>query len=192
MARVAALASLVTLGAMVSGMTWGLRRGAFRGGLAWLGRFRPFARHAARLSESAARLDATIGEFYREKSGHFGWAVAWCFVGWCGGLVETYFVLRLLSPSHGWASADRDRVARDGPEQHPALHPRPRRQRRGRPDRGLRARGLTAAQGTAYALVRRGRELLWLVPGVVVLLRRHVLGVGPMPARVVPEIEVTR
>ena len=35
---------------------------------------------------------------------------------------------------------DRDRVARDGPEQHPALHPGPRRQRRGRADRRLRAR----------------------------------------------------
>ena len=38
--------------------------------------------------------------------------------------------------------------------------------------------GLSAAQGTAYALVRRGRELLWLVPGFVVLLKRHVLEGG--------------
>ncbi len=37
-----------------------------------------------------------------------------------------------------------------------------------------------SAQGTAYALVRRGRELAWLVPGFVVLLKRHVFGVGPM------------
>ncbi len=47
--------------------------------------------------------------------------------------------------------------------------------------------GLTAAQGTAYALVRRGRELLWLVPGLVVLLRRHVLGVGHIK---LPEIDL--
>ncbi|MGE5413003.1 MAG: hypothetical protein ACM3NW_02425, partial [Syntrophomonadaceae bacterium] len=36
----------------------------------------------------------------------------------------------------------------------------------------------SAAQGTAYALVRRGRELHWLVPGFVVLLKRHVLEGG--------------
>ncbi len=192
-ARVAALASLITLGAMVGGMTWGLRRGAFRGGLAWLGRFRPFAKHAARLSESAERLDATIGEFYRgEKSGHFGLAVAWCFVGWCGGLVETYLVLRLLSPSHGWASA----VAIESLAMvlNNILLFIPGRVGSAEGVRiGVYALvGMTAAQGTAYALVRRGRELAWLVPGFVVLLRRHVLGVGSMATRVVPEIEVTR
>ena len=48
--------------------------------------------------------------------------------------------------------------------------------------------GLTAAQGTAYALVRRGRELAWLVPGFVVLLRRHVLGPGHMR---LPEVEIS-
>jgi uncharacterized protein (TIRG00374 family) len=192
-ARVAALASLITLGAMVVGMTWGLRRGAFRGGLAWLGRFRPFAKHASRLSESAARLDATIGEFYREKSGHFGWAVAWCFVGWCGGLVETYLVLRLLSPSHGWAAA----IAIESLAMvlNNILLFIPGRVGSAEGVRiGVYALvGMSAAQGTAYALVRRGRELLWLVPGFVVLLRRHVLGVGSMKlTEVVPEIEVTR
>ena len=191
-ARVAALASLITLGAMVAGMTWGLRRGAFRGGLAWLGRFRPFAKHASRLSESAARLDATIGEFYREKSGHFGWAVAWCFVGWCGGLVETYLVLRLLSPSHGWASA----IAIESLAMvlNNILLFIPGRVGSAEGVRiGVYALvGLTAAQGTAYALVRRGRELLWLVPGFVVLLRRHVLGVGRMKLPPVPRVEVTR
>ena len=44
--------------------------------------------------------------------------------------------------------------------------------------------GLTAAQGTAYALVRRGRELLWLVPGFVVLLHSGTCSAsGPMAAR---------
>lgn len=191
-ARVAALASLVTLGAMVAGMTWGLRRGVFRGGLTWFGRFRPFAKHAARLSESAARLDATIGEFYREKTGHFGWAVAWCFVGWCGGLVETYLVLRLLSPTHGWATA----IAIESLAMvlNNILLFIPGRVGSAEGVRiGVYALvGMTAAQGTAYALVRRGRELLWLVPGFVVLLRRHVLGVGPMAPGAVPGIEATR
>jgi len=191
-ARVAALASLATLGAMVAGMTWGLRRGVFRGGLSWFGRFRPFAKHAARLSESAARLDATIGEFYRERTGHFGGAVAWCFVGWCGGLLETYLVLRLLSPTHGWATA----IAIESLAMvlNNILLFIPGRVGSAEGVRiGVYALvGMTAAQGTAYALVRRGRELLWLVPGFVVLLRRHVLGAGPMASDAVSGIEATR
>ena len=37
--------------------------------------------------------------------------------------------------------------------------------------------GFSAAQGIAYGLVRRARELLWLAPGMVVLLKRHVLDI---------------
>jgi uncharacterized protein (TIRG00374 family) len=186
-ARVAALASLFVLGAMVIGMTWGLRRGAYQGGLKWLGRFRPLARHAERLGESAGRLDASIGEFYREKSTHFGWAVAWCLVGWCGGLLETYLVLRLLSPTHGWPTA----VAIESLAMvlNNILLFIPGRVGSAEGVRvGVYALvGLGAAQGTAYALVRRGRELLWLVPGFVVLLRRHVLGAGRMK---LPEVDI--
>jgi hypothetical protein len=40
--------------------------------------------------------------------------------------------------------------------------------------------GLSAAQGIAYGLVRRARELLWLVPGIIVLLKRHVLDIRHM------------
>jgi hypothetical protein len=179
-ARVAALASLLGLGGLVIWMTWGLRRGAFGPAIAWLGRFRLFARHTARMQDAAARLDATIGEFYREKSGHFGWATAWCLLGWCGGLLETYLVLRLLSSTHGWATA----VAIESLAMvlNNILLFIPGRVGSAEGVRvGVYALlGLTAAQGTAYALVRRGRELLWLVPGFVVLLRRHVLGVGHM------------
>jgi hypothetical protein len=32
--------------------------------------------------------------------------------------------------------------------------------------------GLTAAEGVAYGLLRRGRELLWTVPGFLYLLSR--------------------
>lgn len=192
-ARAAAIASLAVLGILVFAMTLGLRRGAFRPMIAWLGRFRPLARRVGRLEEAAGRLDATIGEFYRDKSVHFGWAVAWCLVGWCGGLVETYIVLRLLSPTHDWSTA----VAIESLAMvlNNILLFIPGRVGSAEGVRiGVYALvGLTAAQGTAYALVRRGRELLWLVPGFVVLLRRHVLGVGHMKLPpVVPEVEVTR
>jgi hypothetical protein len=48
--------------------------------------------------------------------------------------------------------------------------------------------GLTAAQGVAYGLVRRARELLWIMPGLVILLKRHVLGIGHLK---LPETELS-
>jgi uncharacterized membrane protein YbhN (UPF0104 family) len=187
-ARGAVIASLLVLGLLVFAMTWGLRRGAFRPMIAWLARFRVLAKRLGRLEEAAGRLDATIGEFYREKSGHFGWAVAWCLVGWCGGLVETYIILRLLSPDHSWATA----VAIESLAMvlNNILLFIPGRVGSAEGVRiGVYALvGLAPAQGAAYALVRRGRELLWLVPGFVVLLRRHVLGVGHMH---LPEVELS-
>ncbi len=177
-ARAAALLGLVFLGGLVLGMTWGLRRGAFGPMLAWLGRFRPIARHTARLEAAAARLDASIGEFYTDKSGHFGAAVAWCLVGWCGGFAETLIILRLLAPTRAWPTA----IAIESLAMvlNNILLFIPGRIGSAEGVRvGVYALvGLGAAQGTAYALVRRGRELLWLLPGFVVLLRRHVLGPG--------------
>lgn len=179
-ARGAVIASLIVLGVLVLAMTWGLRRGSFAPMIAWLGRFRLLAKRMGRLKEEAARLDERIGEYYRDRSVHFVWAVALCLVGWCGGLVETYIVLRLLSPAHDWSTA----VAIESLAMvlNNILLFVPGRVGSAEGVRiGVYALvGLTAAQGTAYALVRRGRELLWLVPGFVVLLRRHVLGPGHM------------
>ena len=177
-ARFAVIASLLVLGIAVFGMTWGLRRGAFRPIIGWLGRIPFVGRRLGRLEESAGRFDATVGEFYTERSASFSVAVAWCFAGWCGGLLETWIILKLLSPSSGWATA----VAIESLAMvlNNILLFIPGRLGSAEGVRiGVYALvGLTAAQGAAYALVRRGRELLWLVPGFVVLLRRHVLGAG--------------
>jgi uncharacterized protein (TIRG00374 family) len=177
-ARIAAVASLLVLGVMVFAMTWGLRRGAFRPMVAALSRLPFLARRLGRIESAVGRFDETIGEFYREKSGSFGAAVAWCLVGWCGGLVETWVILRLLSPGHDWSTA----VAIESLAMvlNNILLFVPGRIGSAEGVRiGVYALvGLSAAQGAAYALVRRGRELLWLVPGFVVLLKRHVLGFG--------------
>jgi uncharacterized protein (TIRG00374 family) len=173
-ARVAALASLFVLGAMVLAMTVGMRRGAFGPLVAALARVR-ILRRLEKAVPAARRLDERIGAFYREKTEHFGLAVAWCFAGWCGGLLETYLVLRLLAPSRGWWTA----IAIESLAMvlNNILLFIPGRVGSAEGVRiGVYALvGLPPAPGTAYALVRRGRELLWLVPGFVVLLKRHVL-----------------
>src|SRR5512135_1477864 len=143
----------------------------------------------ARIASAARRLDERIGAFYRERTDHFGLAVAWCLLGWCGGLVETYLVLRLLSPAADWSTA----VAIESLAMvlNNILLFIPGRVGSAEGVRiGVYALvGLSAAQGTAYALVRRGRELLWLVPGVVVLLKRHVLDGGRLRLPEVPAAE---
>lgn len=176
--RWSALGSLVLFGAVILWMTVALRRGAFvaildrvsRGPLKGLERFRP----------AAAKLDAGIGEIYQRRQEHFLESVVWCFPGWCGGLLETYIIMRLLSPKAGFYEA----VAIETLAMlvNTALFFIPARIGTAE---GVRAAlwvlvGFTAAQGIAYGLVRRARELIWLVPGVVILLKRHVLDIRHM------------
>ncbi len=176
--RWAALGSLVLFGAVILWMTFALRRGAFAGVLDRLSRG-PFKR-LERFRPAAAKLDASIGEIYERRQEHFLESVAWCFPGWCGGVLETYIIMRLLSPKAGFYEA----VAIETLAMlvNTALFFIPGRIGTAE---GVRAAlwvlvGFTAAQGIAYGLVRRARELVWLVPGVVVLLKRHVLDIRHM------------
>jgi uncharacterized protein (TIRG00374 family) len=176
--RWAALGSLVLFGAVILWMTIALRRGAFgalldrvaRGPLKSLTRFRT----------AAGKLDERIGEIYQRRQEHFLESVAWCFPGWCGGILETYIIMRLLSPKAGFFEA----VAVETLAMlvNTALFFIPARIGTAE---GVRAAlwvmvGFTAAQGIAYGLVRRAREIVWLIPGVVVLLKRHVLDIRHM------------
>jgi glycosyltransferase 2 family protein len=173
--RIAALAGLGLFGAVILWMTVALRHGIFAAALDRLGRG-PL-RGLVRFRRTAQLLDERIGEIYERRQEHFLESVCWCFLGWCGGLIETYVVMRLLRPEAGFFEALAIETlamlvntilffvpARIGTAE------------------GVRTAlwvlvGFTAAQGVAYGLVRRARELLWLAPGMVVLLKRHVLDI---------------
>ena len=173
--RIAALAGLGLFGAVILWMTVALRHGVFGAALDRFGRG-PL-RGLLRFRRTARLLDERIGEIYERRQEHFLESVGWCFLGWCGGLLETYVVMRLLSPKAGLFEALAIETlamlintvlffvpARIGTAE------------------GVRTAlwvlvGFTAAQGIAYGLVRRARELVWLAPGMVVLLKRHVLDI---------------
>jgi uncharacterized protein (TIRG00374 family) len=173
--RISALAGLGLFGAIILWATVALRRGLFVAALDRLGRG-PL-RRLARFRATAEVLDERIGEIYERRQEHFLESIGWCFLGWCGGFVETYVVMRLLSPEADVFDALAIETlamlvntvlffipARIGTAE------------------GVRTAlwvlvGFTAAQGIAYGLVRRARELLWLAPGMVVLLKRHVLDI---------------
>ncbi len=181
------LPALVTVGATVilCGLgvgllllTWVLRRGTFLPVLQRMAAWRPLAGRLQPYRSAAEALDVRIQSFYREQALRFAAAMGWCLVGWCGGLVETYLLLRLLSPTAGWTTAVAVETLAMTVNSLLVFIP-------GRVGSAEGARvgvclllGLPAAQGVAYGLARRGRELIWIVPGLLILLKRHAGRLG--------------
>jgi uncharacterized membrane protein YbhN (UPF0104 family) len=90
-------------------------------------------------------------------------------------MLETYLILRLLSPSASWGTALAVEALAMALNNMLLFVPG----RVGSAE-GVRAAvfvllGMPAALGVAYALVRRGRELVWVLPGLVVLAHSHSL-----------------
>ncbi len=171
-ARWAALAGAALLGGLLWLLTWALLRGTYGPVLAWLGRWRPLAARARRYADAAQRVDASIRDFYTIHRGRWFAAVGWCLLGWCGGLLETYIVLRLLTRSEGWWTAFAVEALAMALNNMLLWVPA-----RAGSAEGVRVAvflllGMPAAQGAAYGLVRRGRELLWLLPGALYTLAR--------------------
>jgi hypothetical protein len=172
-ARVAALAGALLFGAALLLFTWALRRGTYSPVLRVLARWKFLAARLDRYHRPAESADRQIQDFYENHARRFAASVGWCFLGWCGGLLESWLVLRLIAPGSGWAAAFAVEAlamtfnnvllfipARIGSAE------------------GVRVGvflllGLSAAQGAAYGLFRRGRELVWILPGLAVIARRH-------------------
>lgn len=183
--RWTALGSLVVLTALLLLMTWALQKGTFEPLLLLASRFKPLARRFSRYRDGARSLDDLIRRFYADRPHHFFSASGWCLLGWCGGLLETYIVLRLMAPGRGWATAFAVESLAMLLNNMFLFIP-------GRAGTAESVRtgvfvllGLPASTGVAYGLVRRARELLWVVPGLVFLAHRPVAKAALIP--VVPD-----
>jgi len=147
-----------------------LKRGTYGPIIQKFANLKMFSNWLGQYQSQAYKLDSRIQIFYQQESGRFLAAVGWCFLGWCGGLLETYLVLRLLAPESGWPTAISIEALAMILNNLIFFIPG----RVGSAE-GVRVGlfllfGLPAAQGVAYSLVRRGREVLWLIPGFLVLL----------------------
>ncbi len=171
--RWSAVASLALLGALLALLTWALRKGSFSILFEGLSRFKSLAPRLLRYRENVRAVDDRIRSFYAAHPARFFAAAGWCFLGWCGGLLETYLVLRLLVPSSGWATAYAVEALAMTLNNLFLFVPG-----RAGTAEGVRAGvfvllGLPAPAGVAYGLVRRARELLWVLPGLGFLAARR-------------------
>lgn len=131
------------------------------------------ARPGGRIASALAGLGRLEEELSRLRAGgrrRFLLAVSFCFAGWCGGLVETYLILRTLSPGANLAAAVGVEVlcmlANTAVPFVPA--------KLGTADAarltiaGLVA-GISPSTAAVYAVTRRGREIAWAAIGAVAL-----------------------
>jgi hypothetical protein len=181
--RVAGIAGALLLVFFLALMTFALRKGAFGPILGRLSLLRPLARRLERFQDGAADVDAAIRGFHERHRGRFLAAAALCFVGFCGGLVETWIVLRLLAPGRGLADAVALETLAMSLNNMLLFIPG----RIGGAE-GVRTGlamllGATKAQGAAYSVVRRARELVWVLFGLLLLLHRQARRLAVAEAR---------
>jgi lysylphosphatidylglycerol synthase-like protein len=182
-AKLAALAGVAGLGGLLVLMSWGLNRGTYSPVLRGLARWKFLADRLDRFHSPARDVDERIRSFYRRHPGRFAASAAWCFLGWCGGLVETRIALALLSPGSGWDAAFAIEALAMVLNNMFLFIPG----RIGSAE-GIRVGiflllGLGAGPGAAYSLVRRGRELVWTIPGLAVFFRWQAERLRPAPVR---------
>jgi glycosyltransferase 2 family protein len=185
------IAGLVVLGGLAIGFTGLQSKGFFGAFFRILMKVPVLAKKLRHLEEHAHAVDEKIRLYYHreEHKTQFAWGVAWGFIGWCGGLFETWIVLRLLSPTHGFASAYAVEALAMILNSVLLFIPAKIGSAEGIRVAVAAVLGLTPAQGVAYALVRRAREIVWLVPGFVILAKHHLVDVTHLRLQALPAEE---
>jgi len=164
--QIAAVATTLGLGAALLLLTWALPRGAYSPLLRRLARWKFLRARAERLLIPAERVDVRLTEFYAVGRRAFALSTLSCFAGWCGGLLETWIILRLLAPGTGWLHAFAIEALAMTINNLFLFVPGKVGTAEGVRVGIFVLLGLPAAQGAAYSVLRRGRELLWTLPGL--------------------------
>jgi uncharacterized membrane protein YbhN (UPF0104 family) len=172
--QVLALAGAAGLAAAFALMTWAFRRGSFAPILRRLSRIPWLGKRLARLELGASEVDARILDFHGRHPLRFAGAAALCLAGWCGGLVETYIVLGLLTHRYTFGTSFAIEALAMVAGNMLLFMPGRVGSAEGSRVAVFVLLGLSAAQGVAYGLVRRARELIWVGIGGLLLLERHV------------------
>ena len=155
-------------------MTWAFKKGSFAPILGRLSRFAWLERRLSRFETHAREVDDKIRAFHLEHPYRFAAASLLCLVGWGGGAVETYVLLGLLT--HVWSVKAAISIEALAMAAGNMLLFMPGRVGSAEGSRVavFLLLGFPAAQGVAYSLVRRARELVWVALGALVLMKRQV------------------
>lgn len=182
--RVAAVGLAGGMGIFVAGAFWVLKRRAFGALLRGLMKIGIKPEHINPQWHATASLDRWLALFYKTRMPVFYWATFWCLLGWCGGLLETYLVLQWLSstPSLGTAMA----VESLAMALNSIIFFIPGRVGSAETVRVavFSVLGLPAAQGAVYSIIRRGREVTWAIPGLIILLAMKA-GIAGRPREII-------
>ncbi len=153
---------------------WRQKKGLFGWifkGLARIGIARSFFE---RISQKAETLDAQIAGFYDTGGRRFAVSLFFNLLGWAGGAVEAYFLLKLLGISASlpmvWAIETISILANNLFFFIPG--------RLGGGDTGkvlaFRSMGMTSALGLTFGLLRRAREIFYVTLGFLFLLQMNL------------------
>jgi len=178
--RIAALILAGGMGVAVVAAFWALKRGAFGALIRGLVKIGIKPEQIKPEWRATASLDRWLALFYKTRMPVFYWATLLCLVGWCGGLLETYIVLQWLAakPSLEMAVA----VESLAMVLNTIIFFIPGRVGSAETIRVavFSVLGLPAAQGAVYSIIRRGREVTWAIPGLLILLAMK-MGIGGVP-----------
>ena len=178
--RMAALILAAGMGVTVVAAFWALKRGAFGALIRGLMKIGIKPEQIKPEWHATASLDRWLALFYKTRMPVFYWATFLCLLGWCGGLLETYIVLQWLSakPSLKMAVA----VESLAMVLNTIIFFIPGRVGSAETVRVavFSVLGLPAAQGAVYSIIRRGREVTWAIPGLLILLAMK-MGIGGVP-----------
>ena len=166
----AALAGTLILVLLLFLLTVALARSPLSSTLRHLARFRFLSERLERFHDAARRADARIAAFHSDHPGRFAAASALCLVGYLGGLIESWLVLRLLAPGAPWPAALAVEILPMVLNNAVLFIPGKLGGAEGIRTGAFLLIGLSASQGAAFAILRRARELTWVVPGWILLM----------------------
>ena len=165
----AALVGTLLLLVLLLLFTHAVVRSPFSGGLKRLARLPFLARRLDRFVSGAREADSKIAAFHALRPGRFTAAAALCLLGYAGGLLETWLVLRLLAPAAGPATWIAVEILPMVLNNAVLFIPGKLGGAEGIRTGVFLLVGLSASQGAAFAILRRARELAWVLPGWALL-----------------------
>jgi len=123
----------------------------------------------------AERLDRALRDYYRRDWRRFALSTAFHLLGWILGAVETYLMLVVLGVDLPLVTATVIEAFGSGVRFASFLIPANIGALEGANTAVFAALGLTGGAGLAFTLVRRGRQVVWVVIGLLTLvgMRSH-------------------